>query len=139
MQCILSELMGGNSSENIVVNGSSLLVIFSFCKDLNFITINYKFTIQDHPTLHFCISSECSTWCQLKLKIPVKLTSMVSIFTSGTAGRGCSLSFLHSKYPLIMLCGFIEELDGGIFLPALVRLIDWLDRVWRRIGYISAM
>ena len=42
---------GGNISANIVVNGSSLFVDFFFCKDFNFIMINYKFTI--HDTLLF--------------------------------------------------------------------------------------
>ena len=53
MQCILSELMGENSSANIVFNGSSLFGDFVFCKDLNFIMINYKFAIHDAP--HFAL------------------------------------------------------------------------------------
>ena len=44
---------GENSSANIVVNGSSLLVILSLCKDLNFVMINYKFTIHDAPHFAF--------------------------------------------------------------------------------------
>ena len=92
MQCILNELMGENSSANIVVNGSSLLVILSLCKDLNFVMINYKLTIHDAP--HFRVNEQHD----VKLKKPVKLPIVVSIFASGTAGMGCSHSFLHNKY-----------------------------------------
>ena len=85
-----------------------------------------------HLTLHSCIASECSTRCQLKLKKPVTVSSKVSIFTSGTAGRGCSHSFFYIlnicinispyyvKFEDYCLFGFIEELYGGIFLPSLV-------------------
>mgnify|MGYP003685466435 CR=1 FL=1 len=53
MQCFLSELIGENSSANIVFNGCSLSGDYVFCKDLNFIMINYKFTIHDVPHFAF--------------------------------------------------------------------------------------
>ena len=51
----------------------------------------------NYLSLHFCISSECITWCQSKLKKPVKLPSMVSFFTCGTAGKCCPHSFLQLR------------------------------------------
>ena len=45
--------MGENSEANIVVNGRSLFGICVFCKDLNFIIFNYKFTIHDAPHFAF--------------------------------------------------------------------------------------
>ena len=97
IQFILSELIGKNISANIVFNGSSLFDDFGFfCKDFNFIMINYKFTI--HDTLHFAFLyfEWMYKMMSIHIKKPLKLPSMVSIFTSRTAGRGSSQSFLHT-------------------------------------------
>ena len=45
-------------------------------------------------------------------KKPVKLPSAVSIFASGTAGMGCSHSFVHKKY----MYQYIPSLCNAVLL-----------------------
>ena len=52
VQCILSKFMGGGGAQRTLSSMAvHSTVILLFCKDFNFMMINYIFTIQD--ALHF--------------------------------------------------------------------------------------
>ena len=118
VQCILSKFMGGGElSEHCRQWQFTLRWFCYFVK----ISISWWLTIylryRTHFTLHSFISSECTTWCQFILKKPVKVPRMVSIFTSRTARMVVHIPFYILNtciYPLIMVCGFIEDLYGCI-------------------------
>ena len=85
----------------------------------------YKLTIHDAPHFVFLYFEWMYNMMSIYIKEAGKITDHVKTLYQWdwktAQGGGSSYSFLHTKYmyqynyPLIMVCGFIEELYGGIF------------------------